>query len=126
MPFGKSPLHRRNGLSAEKQTGMEKKEVLIMVKIAPSVLSADFANLERDIRRIDAAEYVHLDVMDGIFVPNITIGIPVLKSRAVTRTAVLDVHLMIDRPVRYVEAVLQSGRGHSDLPCGVRHAGEYP
>ena len=51
-----------------------------MIKIAPSILSADFANLERDIQRISAADYVHVDVMDGMFVPNITIGIPVVKS----------------------------------------------
>ena len=50
------------------------------IKIAPSILSADFANLERDIRKIDTADYVHVDVMDGVFVPNISIGIPVLKS----------------------------------------------
>ena len=51
-----------------------------MVKIAPSILSADFANLERDIQRISTADYVHVDVMDGMFVPNITIGIPVVGS----------------------------------------------
>ena len=51
-----------------------------MIKIAPSILSADFANLERDIQRISTADYVHVDVMDGMFVPNITIGIPVVKS----------------------------------------------
>ena len=51
-----------------------------MIKIAPSILSADFANLERDIQRISTADYVHVDVMDGMFVPNITIGIPAVKS----------------------------------------------
>ena len=50
-----------------------------MVKIAPSILSADFANLERDIQKISTADYVHVDVMDGVFVPNISIGIPVVK-----------------------------------------------
>ena len=69
-----------------------------MIKIAPSILSADFANLERDIRRISTADYVHVDVMDGLFVPNITIGVPVVKSiRAVTALP-LDVHLMIEHP----------------------------
>ena len=50
------------------------------IKIAPSILSADFANLERDIRKIDTADYVHVDIMDGEFVPNISIGIPVVKA----------------------------------------------
>lgn len=80
-----------------------------MIKIAPSILSADFANLERDIRRIDTADYVHVDVMDGLFVPNITIGIPVVKCIRPTTTLPLDVHLMIDRPVRYVEAFCKAG-----------------
>ena len=80
-----------------------------MVKISPSILSADFANLERDIRRIESADYVHVDVMDGLFVPNITIGIPVVKSIRPTTALPLDVHLMIDRPVRYVEAFCQAG-----------------
>lgn len=80
-----------------------------MVKIAPSILSADFANLERDIRRIAAADYVHVDVMDGLFVPNITIGIPVVKAIRPTTDLPLDVHLMIDRPVRYVEQFCQAG-----------------
>ena len=81
-----------------------------MIKIAPSILSADFANLERDIRRIESADYVHVDVMDGLFVPNITIGIPVVKSIRPTTALPLDVHLMIDRPVRYVEAFCQAGQ----------------
>ena len=80
-----------------------------MIKIAPSILSADFANLERDIRRIESADYVHVDVMDGLFVPNITIGIPVVKSIRPTTALPLDVHLMIDRPVRYVETFCQAG-----------------
>ncbi len=80
-----------------------------MIKIAPSVLSADFANLERDIRRIDTADYVHVDVMDGVFVPNITVGIPVVKCiRPVTKLP-LDVHLMIIKPVRYVERFCDAG-----------------
>ena len=80
-----------------------------MIKIAPSILSADFANLERDIRRIATADYVHVDVMDGLFVPNITIGIPVVKCIRPTTSLPLDVHLMIDRPVRYVEAFCKAG-----------------
>ena len=80
-----------------------------MVKIAPSILSADFANLERDIQRISTADYVHVDVMDGLFVPNITIGIPVVKSIRPTTTLPLDVHLMIVEPVRYVEQFCDAG-----------------
>ena len=80
-----------------------------MIKIAPSILSADFANLERDIQRIAAADYVHVDVMDGLFVPNITIGIPVVKCIRPTTDLPLDVHLMIDRPVRYVDQFCAAG-----------------
>lgn len=80
-----------------------------MVKIAPSILSADFANMERDIRKIETADYVHVDVMDGLFVPNITIGIPVVKALRPTTALPLDVHLMIDRPARYVEAFCGAG-----------------
>ncbi len=80
-----------------------------MIKIAPSILSADFANLQRDIEKIAAADYVHVDVMDGIFVPNISIGIPVAKSIRPTTDLPLDVHLMIDRPVRYVEQFCDAG-----------------
>ena len=80
-----------------------------MIKIAPSILSADFANLGRDIQRIDSADYVHVDVMDGLFVPNISIGIPVVKSIRPVTALPLDVHLMIDRPERYVEQFCDAG-----------------
>lgn len=82
-----------------------------MAKIAPSILSADFVNLERDIRGLDAtgADWVHVDVMDGIFVPNITIGIPVVSAIRKITDLPLDVHLMIDRPVRYVEDFIKAG-----------------
>ncbi len=82
-----------------------------MTKIAPSILSADFANLQRDIENIaeNGADWVHVDVMDGLFVPNITIGIPVVKAiRPVTKLP-LDVHLMIDRPLRYVTDFCKAG-----------------
>ena len=80
-----------------------------MIKIAPSILSADFANLEREIQRIAAADYVHVDVMDGVFVPNISIGIPVVQSIRPVTALPLDVHLMITRPVRYVERFCDAG-----------------
>ena len=80
-----------------------------MIKIAPSILSADFANLERDIQRIAAADYVHVDVMDGVFVPNISIGIPVVRSIRPVTALPLDVHLMITQPVRYVERFCDAG-----------------
>ena len=82
-----------------------------MVKVAPSILSADFVNLERDIRTLApaGADYVHVDVMDGIFVPNITIGIPVTAAIRRVSDLPLDVHLMIDRPIRYVEDFYKAG-----------------
>ena len=72
-----------------------------MIKIAPSILSADFTKLGAEIEdiRSSGAEYVHFDVMDGFFVPNISIGIPVLKSVRKMTEMFLDVHLMIDKPV---------------------------
>ena len=82
-----------------------------MAKIAPSILAADFANLERDIHDIErhGGNWVHVDVMDGMFVPNITIGMPVVRAlRKVTKLP-LDVHLMIDRPIRYVEEFVKAG-----------------
>jgi ribulose-phosphate 3-epimerase len=85
------------------------KEVTAMIKIAPSILSADFANLQRDIQKIAQADYVHVDVMDGLFVPNITIGIPVVRDLRKVTGLPLDVHLMIDRPVRYVEDFCKAG-----------------
>jgi len=69
-----------------------------MVKIAPSILSADFSRLGEDILSVSSAEYLHFDVMDGIFVPNISIGIPVLASVRKFTDMTLDVHLMITEP----------------------------
>ncbi len=82
-----------------------------MAKIAPSILAADFANLGRDIRAIrnSGADWVHLDIMDGLFVPNISIGIPVVQAIRPVTELPLDVHLMIDRPIRYVEQFVQAG-----------------
>lgn len=79
--------------------------------ISPSILSADFANLERDIKRVedDGADWIHVDVMDGHFVPNITIGVPVVKSLKKITKLPLDVHLMIENPDKYIEPFVKAG-----------------
>lgn len=79
--------------------------------IAPSILSADFANLQRDVEMINAsdAQWFHIDIMDGVFVPNISFGFPVLKAIAKHAKKPLDVHLMIVQPERYVQAFKEAG-----------------
>lgn len=82
-----------------------------MPLVAPSILAADFGNLERDIRMINEsdADWVHVDIMDGVFVPNISFGFPVLDAVKRVATKPLDVHLMIVQPERYVEAFAKAG-----------------
>lgn len=76
-----------------------------MIKISPSILISDFLNLDADIKKLEAAgvDMLHLDVMDGIFVPNISFGVPVIQSIKKHTKLPLDIHLMIDRPHRYIE-----------------------
>ena len=85
-----------------------------MVKIAPSILSADFARLGQEVQRVESADWLHVDVMDGMFVSNISIGVPVVKSLRKVTDMFLDVHLMIEKPHRYVGKFCDAG---ADLVC---------
>lgn len=82
-----------------------------MAGLAPSLLSADFAELKEEIRKVEegGADFLHLDVMDGNFVPNITFGPPVIKALRMVSNLPFDVHLMIDKPERYIEDFVNAG-----------------
>ena len=80
-----------------------------MTKIAPSILSADFCRLGEDIQKVSTADWLHVDVMDGMFVPNISIGVPVVKSIRNHTDMFLDTHLMVEKPGRYVKAFADAG-----------------
>ena len=81
-----------------------------MIKIAPSILAADFSRLAEETARVEnAAEYLHLDVMDGVFVPNISFGFPVIEALRPLTACIFDVHLMIVEPEKYVRRFVEAG-----------------
>ena len=82
-----------------------------MIKVAPSILAADLANLGNDIQLVEhaGADYIHIDVMDGLFVPNISFGVPILRAARRITTLPLDVHMMIVQPIRYVDKFCKEG-----------------
>ena len=98
-----------------------------MIKLAPSILSADFCTLASEVEEVRAAgaDWLHVDVMDGEFVPNISIGIPVVKNLRKHTDMFLDVHLMITKPRRYVGQFCDAGADLVTIHVGGRRAAEH-
>ena len=86
----------------------------MVIKISPSILASDYANLESELKRIETSDLIHVDVMDGHFVPNISIGAPVVSAIRKVSDVPVDVHLMISRPLKYVEDFANAG---ADIIC---------
>lgn len=104
------------------------REGFVMIKIAPSILSADFTRLGESLDRVSSADLIHFDVMDGSFVPNISFGLPVLQAVRKYTDAFLDVHLMIEKPERLIDDFAAAGADlisvhlEADSPRGIRKA----
>ncbi len=99
-----------------------------MIKIAPSILAADFSDLRGETANISTADYIHVDIMDGHFVPNFSMGFPIVEALHRISNVPLDVHLMIEHPVRYIERFANAGADlitvhlESDTPENIRLA----
>lgn len=94
-----------------------------MIQMAPSILDADFGNMASELKKIAHADMVHIDVMDGRFVPNITLGLPMVKAIAENTDLILDVHLMIEQPEKYIAAFAKAGADRITIHVEADHIG---